>query len=214
MKKVFLAMIFAGMMAVSAQAQYFAGGTLGFDYSTGKSVWGTSTNKNPSNLSFEFSPMMGIYLDDNLGVGMRVILRMENENNRADDPTKYKKLEWGGGFFMRYTTLTRGDFSILIEGGAGVFGGSSKTVQGTSTNKGPKTFGFNVGVMPILSYSLTSSINLEASSNLARFGFEMQTKKSGSGDSQQKGTDSSFGFGIDSDHFFSSPYRIGMIFKF
>jgi hypothetical protein len=38
MKKGFLAMIFAAMTAISAQAQYFAGGMLGVDYSDSKNT--------------------------------------------------------------------------------------------------------------------------------------------------------------------------------
>ena len=61
---------------------------------------------------------------------------------------------------------------------------------------------------------ILNRISIEASTNLARFGFNMQTEKRGSGDSQYKETESSFGFGVDSDDFFRSPYQLGMIFKF
>ena len=215
MKKVFLAMIFAGMTAIGAQAQtYFVGGALGVDYNDGKYSSGSTTTNRPSELSFELSPMVGYYLSENLGAGVRINIGMRNRNNRADDPTKNKSFDWGFGPFLRYTVLSRGDFSILMQGGAGIFGSSSKVTQGTTTDKGPKTFGFDIGVMPLLSYNLTSRVSLEVSSNLARFSFTTQTEKTGSGDSQQKETESSFGFGVDSFDFFRSPYQIGMIFKF
>ena len=216
MKKVILVMMFACITAFGAQAQqYFAGGTLGVDYDAGKYSYGTTTNKRPSTLSFELSPMLGYYLSENLGAGVRINIGMSVRNDRAEqDPTKNKSFEWGFGPFLRYTALSRGDFYILIQGGAGVFGSSSKTVSGTTTNDGPKNFGFNIGVMPLLSYSLTSRVNIEASTNLARFGFTTQTEKRGSGDSQTKDTTTTFGFGVDSDDFFKSPYQLGMIFKF
>ena len=214
MKKAYLIMMFAGMMAVSVQAQYFAGGSLGVDFKESSSSWGTSTSSGPSSLAFDVSPMVGYYLSDKLGAGVKISLGMSMDNDRRDDPTKYREFEWGFGPFLRYSVLTRGDFSVLIEGGVGVFGSSSKEISGTITDKGPSTIGVELSVGPLLSYSLTSRVNLEASSNLARFGFSTQTRKYGTGDSQSKSSSSSFGFGVDSNDFFSSPYRIGMIFKF
>jgi len=216
MKKVFIAMMFAGITAFSVQAQkYFTGGTIGVDYNDGKYSHGNTTNNGPSTFSFEFSPMLGYYLSENLGAGVNISIGMGVRNDRDEqDPTKDKSFDWGFGPFLRYTALSRGDFSVLIQGGVGIFGSSSKTTYGTTTNEGPKHFGFDIGVMPLLSYSLTDRISIEASTNLARFGFNMQTEKRGSGDSQYKETESSFGFGVDSEDFFRSPYQLGMIFKF
>ena len=216
MKKVILAMMFAGITAFGAQAQkYFAGGTLGLDYNDSKYSYGNTTTNRPSTLSFEFGPMLGYYLSEKLGAGVNINIGMSVWNDRAEqDPTKDKSFDWGFGPFLRYTALTRGDFSILIQGGVGIFGSSTKTTSGSTTNDGPKHFGFDIGVMPLLSYSLTSRVSIEASTNLARFGFTTQSEKRGSGDSQSKDTQSSFGFGIDSNDFFRSPYQLGMIFKF
>ena len=216
MKKIFIALMFVGITAFNAQTQtYFAGGTISFDYNGDKSSLGSTTNKGPASFSFELSPMLGYYLSDNLGAGVKISVGMSVTNDRAEqEPTKDKSFDWGFGPFLRYTVLTRGDFSILMEGGVGIFGGSSKTTYGTTTNDGPKHFGFDIGVMPILSYSLTNRVNIEASTNLARFGFTTQTEKRGSGDSQRKDTESSFGFGVDTYDFFKSPYQLGVIFKF
>ena len=204
------------MLAFSAEAQtYFAGGSIGVDYEAGKGTWGNTTTKNPSTLSFEFSPMAGYYLSDKLGAGARIVLGGSTWNSRSEqEASKNKTFRWGFGPFLRYTVLTRGDFSVLIEGGAGIFGESSKETSGTTTNDGPKVFGFDIDVMPILSYSLTDRVSLEARTNLARFGFSTQTEKRGTGESQSKESDSAFGFGVDSFDFFRSPYQIGMIFKF
>jgi len=217
MKKVFFAMMFACMMAFSAQAQkFFAGGTIGVDYVDGKSSQGNTTYNGPATISFEFRPMLGIYLTEKLGAGATISVGMSVRNDRDEhEPTKDKSFDWGFGPFMRYTALSRGDFSVLVEGGFGIFGSSSKRTYGTTTHEGPKHFGFDIGVMPLLSYNLTNRISIEASSNLARFGFTVQTEKRGSGgESQQKETDTSFGFGVDSEDFFRSPYQLGVIFKF
>jgi len=213
-KVVFLTMMFAVMTAVSAQAQFFVGGSTGFDIDMKKGTTGSQVRNGPSKVSFDFSPKVGYYLSSNFGAGVIMNLGIGLENNRQDDPTKWTNFNWGFGPFLRYAVLSRGDFSMLIEGGMGVYGEMSKRTQGTTTNKYPSTFGFDISAMPILSYSLTDRVNLEVSSNLLRFGFGVETEKEGAGESLDKVTSTSFGFGIDGYDFFSTPYRIGVIFKF
>jgi len=214
MKKVFLAVLFASMMAVSANAQLFVGGSLGFDISADKSTWGTTVSNGDLDVSFDFSPKVGFYLSSVFGVGVITHFGLGLTNDRDNNPTKYSTVKWGFGPFMRYTLLSRGDFSMLVEGGAGVYGTVSKRTMGSTTNKAPSTFGFDISAMPVLSYSLTNRVNLEASSNLLRFGFGLETTKSGAGDSLSKDTTTSFGFGIDGYDFFNSDFKIGIIFKF
>jgi len=214
MKKVFLAVLFASMMAVSANAQLFVGGSIGFDIDASKNTSGTTVSNNPLTVSFDFSPKVGYYLSSAFGVGVITHFGLGLTNNRRDDPTKYTSINWGFGPFMRYTVLSRGDFSVLVEGGAGVYGELSKSTRGSTTIKDPSTFGFDISAMPILSYSLTNRVNLEVSSNLLRLGFGVESEKSGAGDSLSKDTNTYFGFGINGYDFFSSPYRIGVIFKF
>jgi len=214
MKKVILAVMFASIMAVGAQAQLFVGGSVGFDFEEKTRTTGSTISNLPLGVSFDFSPKVGYYLREKLAAGVMISLEIGFENDRANDPRKSSSFEWGFAPFMRYTTLSRGDFSLLLEGGAGVFGGWSKSTRGTNTTEGPKNFGIDAGVMPILSYSLTERVNLEVSSSLLRFGFSVESSKTGAGDSLWQETETSFGFGIDANHFFSSPYRIGLIFKF
>ena len=213
-KVVFLAVLFAGMTAVSAQAQLFVGGSIGFDIGMSKGTSGTQINNGPSEISFDFSPKVGYFFSDKFGAGMLMSLGMGLHNDRRDDPTKRSSFSWGVGPFLRYSVLSRGDFSLLIEGGLGAYGESSKSTRGTTTHQNPSTFGFDISAMPLLSYNLTNRVSLEVSSNLLRFGFCVESEKEGAGESLRKGTNTSFGFGINGYDFFSSPYQIGVIFKF
>ena len=204
MKKILFTLIFAGIMAFSAQSQtYFAGGTLGFDYKASKS----ESYKGPATTSFELSPMLGYYLREDVGVGVMLTLGNSTWKSRYEGgSSKESTFDWGFSPFIRYTLLTRGDFSILAQGSMGVYGHSKKD--------GPNTFGFGIDAMPLLSYSLTDKVSLEVSSGLARFGFSVESQKSGSGEYKSKSSETSFGFGVDSRNFFSSPYQIGLIYKF
>ena len=217
MKKVFLAMILAAMTAVSAQAQtykYFTGGSFGVDYKDGKYTYGETSTNRPSTTTFDFSPMLGYYLAENLGAGVKVNIGMSVSSDREEEPTKNTSLDWGFGPFLRYTILTRGDFSVLIEGGIGVFGSSSKRTYDSETTDGPSVLGFDISAKPILSFRLTDRVNLEVSSNIAKFGFSTKTERTGKEESLRKETESSFGFGVDTKDFFKSPYQIGLIYKF
>ena len=213
MKKTFLVMMFAVMTAICAQAQMFVGGSMGIDFGATKQTLGSTTNNGPATSAFELSPKVGYYLSDNFAVGLNATLAFASQNNRADNPTKQKGTEWGFAPFARLSLLNIGNFSILLEGGVGIFGSSSKTTTGSTTLDGPSVFGFGMGVMPLLSYTLTNRINLEASTNLARLALVSETEKTGSGTTESKVSDTSFGLGVDSSDFFSTPFKIGIIFK-
>jgi len=201
MKKLFLALIFAGITALSAQAQtysFFAGGTLGFDLNSSKS----DGDKGPSTTSFEISPMMGYYLKPNVGVGLELTIGNSSRNSNYSGSSKDNTFEWGFSPFIRYNLLPIGKLSLWVQGNVGV--------RGSSQKDGPSTFEFGLWVAPFLSYSITDRIDLEVSTGLARFDLSMKSHKNG----DYKSTETNFGFGANSRDFFKSPYQIGLIYKF
>ena len=223
MKKVFLVMMFAVVTAVCAQAQLFVGGSLGVDFTASKEVEGSTTEKGPATFFIEFSPMVGFSLSDNFAVGLKAGLGLLNSNNRADEPTKAKVTLWEFAPFARYTLVSAGDVSLLAEATLGIQGATTKDTRGSTTNEGPSVFGFGFSAMPILSYSFTDKLSIEARPNLFRFVFGVVTTKY-PGDSDNKDTDTYLGFGVNpsrvpiefrSEFEFDTPlFEVGMIFKF
>jgi hypothetical protein len=198
MKKVFFSTILATMVAIGAQAQeynWFAGGTVGFDYKGQKE--GSSTT------IFEVSPKVGFYLSERFGAGLMITLANRSTSSDSEwGSSKSNTFEWGFSPFVRYKLFSKGDFAILAESGIGV--------HGTSQKDGPSTFGFGIWAAPLLTYKLSPRLDLEVSSGLAKFDFSIDSHKSG----DYKSTETTFGFGVDSRNFFSSPYQIGIIYKF
>lgn len=198
MKKIFITLILAATTALYTQAQeynWFAGGTIGFDYK--------SQGKGSSSTTFELSPKVGYYLTEKFAAGLMLTLANKSSNSGSEwSSSSSNTFEWGFSPFARYKLFSKGDFSILAEGGIGV--------HGTSQKDGPKTFGFGIWAAPLLTYKLSPRIDLEVSSGLARFDFSIDSHKNG----DYKSTETTFGFGVDGRDFFKSPYQIGLIYKF
>ena len=208
MKKLFFVMTIVALTATVAQAQkYYAGGIMGFDIDGSSS----SGNKGPTNFSLEMQPKVGYYWTPKISFGLSFTLGMDISSSRSGSETLQNlAFNWGFAPFGRYTLLEVGRFTVYGEGSIGVFGSLSSSKYGSSTNKGPSTFGFGLDAMPVLSFRLTDKVDLETTSNIARFGFSTQTQTSGG----NKHSTTHFGFGVDSEDFFSTPFKIGLIYKF
>ena len=208
------------MTAVCAQAQLFVGGTLGFDYTAGKTVAGSITEKGDATITIEFSPMVGFSISDNFAVGVQAGIGLISTNDRATEPKKDNTTFWEFAPFARYTLVSSGDFSLLAEGSLGLYGKTGKTTRGGVSTDDPSTVGFGLSVMPIVSYSMTERLSLELRPNLFKFALGLETTKA-PGSSDYKDVDTFFGFGANPSTL-PLVYRlsnlsfleVGMIFKF
>ena len=75
---------------------------------------------------------------------------------------------------------------------------------------------FSIGVLPVVSYSLTDKLSLEASCEFLRLGFDYTVIKS-KDNSDYKDITNSFGFGVNTGSYSflsSSILNIGLILKF
>jgi len=225
-KKISLVMLVAVLTAGFANAQQlFVGGGLGLDMGGGKSTFSGVSTDFPKSMSFSFTPKVGYYLSDDLAVGAQIgftsmSVKEEIPNVGTD---KYSLSGWEVGAFARYKVAGPDKLSLLLEASLGVGGGKEKFTSGGTTNEGDPISTFAIGVLPVLSYSLTDKLSIEASCDLLRFGFSSTTIKDLT-NSNDKITFTDFGFGVNSasvrydlisDEFSSSNiWRIGVIFKF
>ena len=196
MKKLFIVLIFAVGTVISAHAQkqIYAGGSLGLDFGGNRS----QSDKGPSFGFFYMSPMAGYCLFDKLSVGTQLTLGFGSNNSRSGSSSgSYVKRAflWGFAPFGRYTLLEVGKLSLLAEGRIGIQGASTRQGYKGDLSKGPSATEFSITVMPLLTFGLTSKLNLEAHFNLFRFGFGVTTTKHSGG---SKSTDSYFGLGVNS----------------
>ncbi|MDR2887581.1 MAG: hypothetical protein LBV26_06240, partial [Bacteroidales bacterium] len=177
MRKVFFAVMFAGITAMCANAQMFVGGSLGLGFTADKKINNGTTNLDPSDFGFDISPMAGFNLSDNLVLGAQASLGFGVTSNRADTPTKDKLFVWGFSPFVRNTLVGGEKLSLLLQSSIGIAGASTSTITGSTSNDGPKSFALALDVRPVLQYSLTDRLSLEASSNIVCLGFQSITTK-------------------------------------
>ena len=225
MKKTFIAFAIL-VMAVTSNAQVFVGGGLGVDYMGGKYKGGSSSFDLPSGFAFNFAPKVGFFLNDDFAIGLEVeflsaTLKEPGYGTNAKD-NKYKLTGWGVSGFARRNLVGTDKFALLLEGSLGVGGLKTKETYGSTSYDGDPTFMFAVGVQPVLSYSVTDRLSIEAACNFLRFGFQSATTKDAD-NSNEKTTVNILGFGVNSstisldnsgDMSFSNPLTIGLVFRF
>ena len=223
MKKIILSVLFVAVVAVYAQAQLFVGGSIGADYTAYKYTSGSTTEKGPALFSVEFNPMLGFDLSERMGIGATLNLGMFNVSDRDDPPSKLKALMYGVSPFVRNVVLYSGNLAFLIETKFSFLGFNTKSSYESQTIDGPKILSYGLSVAPVLSYSLTDRLYLEARVNLLRFSIGQAVIK----EDEDKDISTFFGIGINPSEITSpllneleipvmsaSPIEIGMVFRF
>ncbi len=161
----------------------FISGSFGFNTS--------STGDNKTN-SFEISPRAGYFVSENFAIGGRVGYQsISQENNVGDFDTNIFSI----GGLGRYYFTPANKFSIFGELGLDYF--SINTDNGTLDTT---TDGFGVGVIPGVSYFLSSNFALEATWGLLSY--------STSNPEQGESTDN-FVIGLNLD-----DINLGLVYKF
>ncbi len=198
----------------------------------------TTDAKTPSYSEFLFAPKVGYYLNDKLAVGLELGFTTYSETE-YDYPEIYNKAEltenifkgtenlFGVAPFVRYHFAQWNNFSLFGELTVGLAFGSSKevaTIDGKEEEmEGPSSFGFGVTIMPGISYKVNDHIQLEATLDV--FGLNYMYSKSTLNEeetygeyttsAEYVGTESEFGFGLDTRNLFSvANLTIGFVYKF
>ena len=107
MKKIFLAAIVA-LFAISANAQFWAGGAIGFESSKNKDLDTKAS-------AFNFAPEFGYNFADNMGVG--IALSMDNSKVVVGDNKTKENLYLVAPYF-RYVFMSFGNISLFADAGA------------------------------------------------------------------------------------------------
>lgn len=220
MKKVFLLMMVVVLGATTASAQFFIGGSIGFDSKSYKPEGGEKS----TSTSFNIKPEFGYSLTDKFDLGIAIGFDMTKDPSAvADKDDKTTGFEVAP--FVRYSMVEFGKFSVLARGE--VFFGTGKTEEYSETpdpatgnmivNKTElKNTDFGVRIKPVLKYSLSDKFDLLADLNFMAIGFTSSSEKVGD---TKIGRETNFNFGVDSfnvTNFGSdmAPLSIGFAFKF
>lgn len=195
MKKVTLIMFVAVIGILSANAQFYLGGSLKFGTKTAKPEGGTKTTGS----QFSIMPEAGYHLNQDLDLGL--VLGFSNVKDQNDVKTS----NWGVSPYARYSFVEFGRLSVW--GQAAFFAGGSD-VDKLKT----KSTVFGLTVSPVLKYSLSNRFDLMTNLNFFNIGFSQTSTKV---DGKKVSTDTSFGLGINSyDIATLGNISIGFIYKF
>jgi len=216
MKKLVFIFCFVLATAISANAQYFAGGSFGFNTTGGKVKYdGNSTDK-ASTTTFAFSPKVGYVLSENFCVGLQLNLstRKVTTPGTPDDEVD-KSFTFGLTPFARYYAVRINKLALFAQGNIGFSTTKTKEKVGSTSNDGPTTNVFGFNVHPGISYDLNDRVSLEAVIGGFNFGFTSAVEKEEIAGETQKDITNTFGLGVDLNNIATTGFiTIGAIVKF
>ena len=188
MKKVLLFVTLVVVTFVSANAQFYLGGTVGFE---------SNSELNPKS-SFWVFPEVGYYINKKFDVGLEFGFAKEHQQNDM------KSSLWSIAPYARYSFYQFGKFETLIKGSVGF-----TYVDGYMQVDHPygKTTDFRFHVSPILAYNLTEKIVLFTQLNCLSLTFAL-IKPEDSDYSHH------FRFGASNSLINTSSLQIGFFYKF
>jgi hypothetical protein len=195
MKKVTLMMFVALIGVLSANAQFYLGGSLSLDMETTKPEGGKKTDQT----TFSIVPEFGYQLNQDLDLGITGIFSNEK------DPDGNKSTGWGLAPYARYSFVEFGRFSVW--GQAGIFIGGA---EADKTKLKSTTFGLTIS--PVLKYSLSGNVDLITGLNFFNVAFSQTAFKL---DGKKQNTVTSFGLGANTNDVATlGNISIGFAYKF
>lgn len=201
MKKIILAAIVA-VSAMTANAQTWVGGSLGFNSTTNTvKVGDASTDETSTN--FEIAPEIGYNLDENWAIAVKVAYSHSAE--KALDFDGYKMKGRANSFsinpYVRYTFLKAGNFSAFVDGGIAV----STTHYNGSSDVISNPLAFGVGINPGLAYAVSNKVTLVA--HVGDLSFVTSTIKTKNATPEVKHTTNAFNLGLTNAISFGAYYN-------
>lgn len=158
MKKFIIAAIVA-VSAMTANAQVWIGGNIGFNTTTNTvKVGDVSTDNSAQN--FEIAPEVGYNLGDNWAIALKIGYAHTAEKTLGID--NYKVSGRANSFsinpYVRYTFVKAGNFSAFVDGGVAL---ASTHINGTSDYL-ENPFAISVGINPGIAYAVSNKVTLVA----------------------------------------------------
>lgn len=215
MRKLLLFFSILLLSAAMANAQYFAGGSLGFNTNGGKTEAGDTENDLTSTTSFHFSPKGGIVYSEDVLLGISLGISFY----RAKEPGNPEVIRRTFGYhfapFARYYALELGKLSVFGEGRLGLTHSSSKRKEDGTTTQSPTTTGLHLSLYPGLSYNLSDHISLEMDLNMLRFSAARTVEKRDQAGNDSRTVRNSFGFNAGLNNIANTDnITIGAIVRF
>lgn len=194
-------------------AQVFIGGSIQFMSSNEKREYNNTIIEKGSEMGFSFSPNVGVFLSENVAIGIELDLMTATGKAGVSNEVTYKESAIGLSPYFRYYAWNWNKFSVFGQGNVGFAFSKSTMELGSTVTKGPKESSFYVRFVPGLSYDLTDKLSLETSINVLGIGFINSVAKDDEFDLKESSSNFYFGAGLD-DIFTIGAIKVGAIYKF
>jgi hypothetical protein len=212
MKKTFLTVCIAAMAAVSANAQLYVGGQLGFDTKKVTNPVSTDTTKMTQ---FIFGPEVGYSLNEKWDVGVNLNFKIGSNKNY---PNKETALGYSFAPYVRYTFAQFGDFKVLAKGSLFISGENITSEYLSTPNSKVKASAseFGATIYPMLAYSISEHFCLLTDLNFLGLNFVSgSTKQTAGANTVTTSKYTAFGLNVNSDNAFSlGALRVGFVYVF
>jgi len=221
MKKFFILLILT-VFAVNVNAQWFLGGNVGINATIAetpqKNIPYLDRNREYL-VGLSFAPKMGYYFKEKLAFGVefaigvdfaKTWLQYHNPYSNTYEWYKYEGtfLNWRIAPFLRYSVFNHKKFTLMLEGSLGASGQHIIDYQ----------FIIGVGILnvtPILSYSVTDKLQLEAVLGFINLGYNLDMLFEGTGSTIPSALKHDLNIGFNSKSVFVlSQLTIGIVYKF
>lgn len=174
MKKI-LVIVAATLFGISANAQWFVGGSLSLNYDS--TNYDSVTPVKTSTFTVNIAPQIGYNINEKLAVGASLNItpgyNISSESfydPGSDEPhvttNKFTNFNWSINPFVRYCIWSINKFGICAQGGIGI--GTRSVILG---DRSTTTFNVSVSALPVLTYSLNEKFTLLAYISAAQLSF-------------------------------------------
>ena len=210
MKRIIISVAIIFCAVLTSNAQFFVAGSVGMDFTSGKYKSGNVTTDRPSTFTFEVWPAARYFLSDRFAIGLETGIERSVTDQKNNSKSKTIETTWGIAAFGIYKLIEVNNLGLLLKGSLEFQSSKDKYKTGSTSSDGDPTKMIGVFVLPVLSYSLTDRISVEAYSDFLQLGFGNYSYKSGS----TKTTGNYFGLGANYDSGMNNAVSFGIVYKF
>ena len=211
MKKavIILACLFA--TTLYCKSQFFVGGSIGLDGTSGKTENNDNSTKKESSFSYSLSPQLGFQISPKMDVGAYLYYAHDHTNNNQDPEYITNEISLGFRPYLRYYAFNHNKFSVYGEFVALYDYSVEKSKNGDVENEDVKTASMGFIAYPGMSYKLGEKVELMAAINLFSLGVIHSVEKTG----DNKDLDTNFHLGVNMNNIVTTgSITIGAIIRF
>lgn len=179
MKKTIFTLFAAMMVSLSANAQFYAGGTVGILFD----VYGNPSDEHVTSTSTSFNaviiPEIGYWLNENMAVGAYFTVApgingyknvAHTDHGNMTTTGSSDNFNWSINPYFRYKFAKVGKFKFYADGSVSL-GSTTNKISSAIEDQSTTVFNWGIGVAPSIAFSITEK--WDAVVNLASIGFYM-----------------------------------------